>query len=55
MANSTQGLAILMFLVAFTCLSGALFEDGNVLLILLSLVGLGWATTLFRKDKALVK
>ena len=41
MANSTQGFAILVFLVAFTCLSVALFEDGNILMLLLFLVGLG--------------
>jgi hypothetical protein len=55
MANSTQGLATLVFLVAFTCLGGALFEEGNVLLILLSLAGLGWSAALFLKAKALAK
>ena len=50
-ANSTQGVAILIFLVAFTCLSGALFADGNVLLILLFLVGAGVSVALFLKAK----
>ena len=38
MANSTQGFAVLVFLVAFTFLSIALFEDGNMLMLLLFLV-----------------
>jgi hypothetical protein len=54
MANST-GLATLVFLFAFTCLAGALFEEGNVLLILLSLAGLGWSAALFLKAKALAE
>lgn len=53
MANSTQGLAVLVFLVAFTCLSVALFEDGNVLMVLLFLVGLGGSLALFLKAKAI--
>ena len=53
MANSTQGLAVLVFLVAFTCLSVALFEDGNILMLLLFLVGLGASLALFLKAKAI--
>ena len=53
MANSTQGLAVLVFLVAFTCLSVALFEDGSVLMFLLFLVSLGGSLALFLKAKAL--
>jgi len=54
MANSTQGLAVLVFLVAFTCLSVALFEDGNVLMLLLFVIGLAGSLGLFRKAKAMV-
>lgn len=50
-ANSTQGLAILVFLVAFTCLAGALFGDGNLLLVLLFLVGAAASVALFQKAK----
>jgi hypothetical protein len=53
MANSTQGLAVLVFLLAFTCLSVALFEDGNILMMLLFLVGLGGSLALFLKAKAI--
>jgi hypothetical protein len=52
-ANSTQGLAILVFLVAFTCLGAALFLDGNLLLGALFLVGLTASIVLFRKAKPL--
>ena len=50
-ANSTQGLAGLLFLVAFVFLSGALFSGGNLLLVLLFLVGLAVSVTLFLKAK----
>ena len=52
-ANSTQGLAVLMFLVAFTCLGGAFFGDGNVLLIVLFLVAAAVSVVLFLKVKPL--
>ena len=50
-ANSTQGLAVLVFLVAFTCLAGALFGDGNLLLMLLFLVVAAVSVVLFLKAK----
>ena len=50
-ANSTQGLAVLVFLVAFTCLGGALFGDGNLLFLLLFLVGAAVSVVLFQKAK----
>ncbi len=53
MANSTQGVALLVFLLAFTFLSYGLFEGGNVLMILLFLVSLGGSLALFLKAKAL--
>ena len=50
-ANSTQGLAVLIFLVAFTCLAGAFFGDGNLLLLLLFLVVAAVSVVLFQKAK----
>ncbi len=49
--NSTQGLAILMFLVAFTFLAAALFTGGNLVFILLFLVGTAFSVVLFQKGK----
>jgi hypothetical protein len=53
MANSTQGVAVLVFLAAFTCLGIALFQDGSLLMELAFVVGLGASLSLFRKAKAL--
>ena len=53
MANSTQGVALLVFLLAFTFLSYGLMEGGNVLMILLFLVSLGGSLALFLKAKAI--
>jgi hypothetical protein len=53
MANSTQGLAILVFLAAFTSLGLSLFYDGSLLFGLAFLVGLGASGSLFLKAKAL--
>jgi len=50
-ANSTQGLAVLVFLVAFICLAGAFFGDGNLLFLLLFLVGAAVSVVLFQKAK----
>ncbi len=50
-ANSTQGLAILAFLAAFTFLSWALFADGNLLFVLLFVVCAGASVAMFRKAK----
>ena len=52
-ANSTQGLAVLIFLVAFACLGGAFFGDGNLLLLLLFLVAAAASVVLFLKVKPL--
>ena len=52
-ANSTQGLAVLVFLVAFACLGGAMFLDGNPLLLVVFLVGAIVSITLFLKAKPL--
>ena len=50
-ANATQALAIVMFLVAFTLLAGAMFAGGNLLLILLFLVAAAVSAGLFLKAK----
>ena len=50
-ANSTQALAITMFLLAFTFLAGALAADGNLLLLLAFLVALIVSVSLFLKAK----
>jgi hypothetical protein len=50
-SNSTQGVATLLFLAGFTCLSGALFAGGSVLLIVAFLVLTGGSIGLFLKAK----
>jgi hypothetical protein len=50
-SNSTQGWALLLFLVGFVCLAGAFFKAGSVLLILLFLVATAGAVALFLKAK----
>jgi hypothetical protein len=52
-ANSLQGIALLVFLVAFTCLGVALFFDGSLLMFLLFLVGTAASIALFLKAKPL--
>ena len=52
-ANSTQGLAVLLFLAAFTCLSIALFEDGSLIFLLFFAVGIAASVALFLKAKPL--
>jgi hypothetical protein len=50
-SNSTQGLAVLLFLVAFTFLAGAFFTGGNLLFIALFLIGAALSVALFQKAK----
>ncbi len=50
-ANSTQGLGVLVFLAAFTCLGAALLADGSVMFLLLFLVGIVASVGLFLKAK----
>jgi hypothetical protein len=52
-ANSTQGVAVLVFLVAFLFLGLADFTGGNMLFILLFLITLGASIALFLKAKPL--
>ena len=50
-ANSTQGLAVLLFLIGFTFLSGAMFTGGGVLFLLLFAVSTAASVALFLKCK----
>jgi hypothetical protein len=50
--NSTQGLAVLVLIVAFTFLSIALFYGGNIVALLLAVVTMATAIAMFRKAKA---
>ena len=50
-ANSTQGVAIMLFLIAFTCLSLSLFNGLSIIYLLGFLVALGVAVALFLKAK----
>ena len=52
-ANATQGLAVLLFLVAFTFLGLGMYAGGNVLCILLFLVAFVASIAIFRKIKPL--
>ena len=52
-SNTTQGWGLVLFLVAFTCLAGALFYDGNLLLVLAFIVGTAASIALFLKAKPL--
>ena len=51
--NSTQGLAVLVLLVAFTFLSISLFYEGSIVFLLLAIVTMGASIGLFRKAKVL--
>jgi hypothetical protein len=51
--NSTQGLAVLVLLVAFTFLSISMFYDGNIVALLLAAVTMAASIAMFRKAKAL--
>ncbi len=50
-ANSTQGVALLLFLAGFTFLSGALFTGGGILYLLLFAVSVAASIALFLKCK----
>ena len=50
-SNSTQGLATLVFLVAFTLLSLSFFHDGSLLFLALFVVALAVSIGLFLKCK----
>jgi hypothetical protein len=50
-ANSTQGVAVMLFLLSFTFLSGAMFTGGSILYLLLFVVSLASSVALFLKCK----
>jgi hypothetical protein len=50
-SNSTQGVAVLVFLLAFACLSAALFAGGSLLLLLLFVLGAAASVGLFLNAK----
>jgi hypothetical protein len=50
-ANSTQGVATLLFLVGFTFLSGAMATGGGIVYLLLSAVSIAASAGLFLKCK----
>ena len=51
--NSTQGLAVLILLIAFALLSIAMFYGGNIVALLLAVVAMAAAIAMFRKAKVL--
>jgi hypothetical protein len=52
-ANSQQGVALLVFLLAFTCLGIALFRDGSIPFLVLFLAALVASIALFLKARPL--
>jgi hypothetical protein len=50
-SNSTQGWALLLFLVGFVCLAGAFFTGGSVLLVLLFFATTAGSVAMFLKAK----
>jgi hypothetical protein len=51
--NSTQGWAVLILMLAFTSLSVSLFYEGSIVFLVLAVVIMAGAISLFRKAKAL--
>jgi hypothetical protein len=51
--NSSQGVALLVLLIAFTLLSISRFYDGNIVFLLLGLATLAGSIAMFRKVKPL--
>ena len=50
-ANSTQGLATLVFLVSFVFLAWSFFDGGNLLFFVLFVIGAAGSVALFLKCK----
>jgi len=50
-ANPTQGIAVLLFLLAFTCLGIAMYSGGNIVFLLLTVVFAGVSVSMFLKCK----
>ena len=51
--NSSQGLALLVLLIAFTLLSISMFYGGNIIVLLLAVLAMGASIGMFLKAKAL--
>lgn len=51
--NSSQGLALLVLLIAFTLLSISMFYGGNIIALLLAILAMGASIGMFLKAKAL--
>ena len=51
--NSSQGVALLVLLVAFTLLSISRFYDGSIVFLVLGLATLAGSIVMFRKVKPL--
>jgi hypothetical protein len=51
-SNSTQGMAVLLFLVGFTFLSGAMFTGGSLVYLLLFAITLAASVALFLKCRS---
>jgi len=50
-ANPTQGIAVLLLLLAFTCLGMAMYSGGSIVFFLLTLVFAGISVSMFLKCK----
>ena len=50
-ATSTQGIAVLLFLVGFTFLGAAMFAEGSIMYIVLFLAFVGASVAMFLKAK----
>jgi hypothetical protein len=51
--NALQGWAVLVLLLAFTCLSVSLFYGGNIVFLLLAILTMGASISMFLKAKPL--
>jgi len=49
--SSSQGVAVLVLLIAFTFLSVGMFYEGNIIAIALGVLTLGASIAMFRKIK----
>jgi hypothetical protein len=51
--NAAQGWAVLVLLLAFTCLSISLFQGGSIVFLVLAVVTMAAAIAMFLKAKPL--
>jgi len=52
-STSTEGVALMVFLLGASCLGMAMLLDGSLMLLLLAVVGIAGSIPLFLKSKAL--